>query len=69
MRKTDYGRNGCVNIEDIERWSVENPVEYEFLEDLFNFAPDFIEKHRAIIMNTTNNHPAYSPSQPPKNNF
>ena len=69
MRKADYGRNGCINIEDIERWSVESPVEYEFLEDLFNFAPDFIDKHRSIIINTTHNHAEYAPSRPPNNNM
>ena len=68
MRKTDYGRNGCINIEDIERWSVENPVEYEFLEDLFNFAPDFIEKHRAVIVNTGDSHQQYAPSRPASKN-
>ena len=54
MRKADYGRNGCITLNDIERWSMESPIEYQFLEDLFNFAPDFIDKHRQIILSAAN---------------
>ena len=71
MRKTDYGRNGCITADNIEQWSIDNPVEYEFLEDLFNFAPDFIDKHRAIILQAPqkSNAAGHSPSKPPNNNF
>ena len=71
MRKTDYGKNGCITLADIERWSVESPIEYQFLEDLFNFAPDFIDKHRQIILAAANRSEAAgsSPYRPPNNSF
>ena len=52
MRKADVDKNGFIEMVDISRLSVDDPVSYQLLEDLFNFAPDFMDKHRQVINNS-----------------
>ena len=49
MRKTDHDKNGFIEQVDLTRLSLDDPVSYRLLEDLFNFAPDFMDNHRQVI--------------------
>ena len=49
MRKVDTRKQGYIEERDLGVFSVEDPAGYELLEDLFNFAPDFLDKHRRVI--------------------
>ena len=49
MRKADVDKNGYLEQVDITRMAVEDPISYQLLEDLYNFEPDFMDKHRQIL--------------------
>ena len=49
MRKADVDKNGYIELRELQRMSVDDPVSYMLLEDLHNFAPDFMDKHRQVI--------------------
>jgi len=49
MRKADTNMNGYIELVELQRMSMENPIAYMLLEDLYNFAPDFMDKHRQVI--------------------
>ena len=49
MRKADVNKNGYIELMELQRMSVDDPISYMLLEDLYNFAPDFMDKHRSVI--------------------
>ena len=49
MRKADMDKNGFIEQVDLTRLSLDDPISYQLLEDLFNLAPDFMDKHRQVI--------------------
>ena len=54
MRRADTNKNGYIELMELQRLSVDDPVSYELLEDLYNFAPDFMDKHRSVITGAAN---------------
>ena len=51
MKKTDAAKKGFLEVQDIVSLASEDPVFYQMLTDLHNFAPDFMDKHRQVILN------------------
>ena len=49
MKRADLNKNGYVTELNLVSWAESDPVGFELIEDLFNFAPDFIEKHRFVV--------------------
>ena len=49
MRKADVDKNGFIELTELQRMSVDDPISYMLVEDLYNFAPDFMDKHRQVI--------------------
>ena len=49
MRKADVNKNGYIELMELQSMSVDDPISYMLLEDLYNFAPDFMDKHRSVI--------------------
>ena len=49
MRKADVNKNGYIELMELQTMSVDDPISYMLLEDLYNFAPDFMDKHRSVI--------------------
>ena len=55
MRKADIDKNGFIEQVDITNLSLDDPVAYQLLTDMVTFAPDFMDKHRAVINNAGQN--------------
>ena len=51
LRKADIDKNGFLEQMDIATLKLDDPVSYELLEDLYNFSPDFMDKHRQVLTN------------------
>ena len=50
LHEAYFGRSGAVKQRDIVRWSKESPDDYALLEDLHNLAPNFLDKHKSVVM-------------------
>ena len=66
MKKIDVDRNGFVELEDLSRLQNDDQVSYELIEDLFTLAPDFMDKHRQVILGSAKQ--VATPASPPRNN-
>ena len=66
MKKIDVDRNGFVELEDLSRLQNDDRVSYELIEDLFTLAPDFMDKHRQVILGSAKQ--VATPASPPRNN-
>jgi len=49
MRRVDSDQKGYLEERDLVTYQSEDPVGYKLLEDLYNFAPDFVDTHRQVI--------------------
>ena len=49
MRKADFNVKGNLEERDLVQLQQDDPVGYRLLEDLLNFAPDFMDTHRQVI--------------------
>lgn len=52
MRKSDVDKNGFIESVDVTKLSLDDPVAYALLEDLYNHAADFMDKYRVVISGT-----------------
>ena len=52
MRKTDIDKNGFIEEVDVTKLSLDDPVSYTLLEDLYHHAADFMDKYRVVISGT-----------------
>ena len=66
MKKIDVDKNGFVELEDLSRLQTDDRVSYELIEDLFTLAPDFMDKHRQVILGSAKQ--VATPASPPRNN-
>ena len=49
MRKADVDKNGFLEQQELTRLYTDDRISYQLLEDLMNFAPDFMDKHRQVL--------------------
>ena len=49
MRRADTSQKGYVEEMDLVNLLNDDPVSYGLIEDLANFAPDFMDTHRQVL--------------------
>ena len=49
MRKADTNKNGYIELQELSDLALDDPVAYQLIEDLVNFAPDFMDQHRQVL--------------------
>ena len=49
MKKADVDKNGYIGLGELQDLLQQDPVSFQLIVDLHNFAPDFMDKYRQVL--------------------